>query len=68
MTAGDHVTSKMKYKYVTTLEYAFRKGIEPRDLIAFIKNHGGLNKCVELWSKKYGRRAVTQRPKKKSAK
>jgi hypothetical protein len=65
LTAGDHITSKMKYKYITALEYAFRKNVQPEDLKAFIKDQGGLNKCVELWNKKYGR--SQPKPRKKNA-
>jgi hypothetical protein len=49
------ITSKMKHKYVTALECAFKEGIKSKDLETFIKEQGGLNKCGELWSKKYGR-------------
>ena len=68
MTAGDHVTSKMKHKYATTLEYAYNKDIKPKNLESFIKEQGGINKCVELWSKTYGRSAVKKQPKKKAVK
>ena len=51
MTAGDHVTSNMKYKYVAALEYAFANNVKPKNLKAFIKRQGGLNKCVELWNR-----------------
>ena len=51
MTAGDHVTSNMKYKYVAALEYAFANSVKPKNLKAFIKRQGGLNKCVELWNR-----------------
>jgi hypothetical protein len=68
LTAPGHVTSKMKHKYVTALECAFKEGIKSKDLETFIKEQGSLNKCGELWSKKYGRSAVKKRPKKKSAK
>jgi hypothetical protein len=52
LTAGDHITSNMKYKYVTALEYAFANNVQSKNLKAFIKRQGGLNKCVKLWSKK----------------
>jgi hypothetical protein len=68
LTAPGHVTSKMKHKYVTALEYAFKEGIKSKDLETFIKEQGGLNRCGELWSKKYGPSAVKKRPKKNSAK
>lgn len=68
MTAGDHLTSNNKHKYAASLEYAYAKDIRPNDLIKFIKERGGLNKSVELWSKKYGQRAVTRQSKKKYAK
>jgi hypothetical protein len=64
---NDHVTTTMKHKYATALEYAFKEGIKSKDLKAFIKKQGGLNECVELWSKKYGRAAVKKQPGKKSA-
>ena len=54
MTAGDHVTSNMKYKYVIALDYAFANKVKPKGLKAFIKQQGGFNKCVALWRKKYG--------------
>jgi hypothetical protein len=65
---NDHVTTTMKHKYATVLESAFKEGIKSKDLKAFIKKQGGLNECVELWSKKYGRAAVKRQPKKNSAK
>jgi hypothetical protein len=67
LTAPNHVTRNMKHKYVTALEYAFKEGIKSKDLETFIKEQGGLNKCGELWSKKYGPSAK-KRPKKNSAK
>jgi hypothetical protein len=67
LTAGDHVTNKMKHKYTVTLQYAFTKGVKAEDLIEFIKKQGGLNKCVELWSKNYGRSAAAKKRKKNSA-
>jgi hypothetical protein len=54
MTAGDHVTSNMKYKYVIALDYAFANKVKPKGLKAFIKQQGGFNKCVALWNKKHG--------------
>jgi hypothetical protein len=54
LTASDRVTSNMKYKYVTALEYAFANNVKPENLRAFIEDQGGLNKCVELWNKKCG--------------
>jgi hypothetical protein len=62
-----HVTTGMKHKYTAALQYALEKGIKSDDLEKFIKEQG-LNECVELWSKKYGRSAVKKQPKKKSAK
>ncbi len=53
-TAGDHVTDNMKHKYKVAIDLAFEEGVEPGGVIAFIKKQGGLNKCVELWHKKYG--------------
>jgi hypothetical protein len=44
-----HVTSKMKHKYVATIEYAFRQGVETENFIDFVKEQGGINKCCELW-------------------
>jgi len=64
LTAGDHITSNMKYKYVTALEYAFAKNVESKNLKDFIKQRGGLNKCVELWNKKHGGRPQKKRRKK----
>jgi hypothetical protein len=63
-----HVTTGMKHKYTAALQYALEKGIKSNDLEKFIKEQGGLNECVELWSKKYGRSVVKKQPKKKSAK
>ena len=60
---NDHVTTTMKHKYVTALEYAFKVRIKSEDLQAFIKKQGGLNKCVET-----GHTTLTKQPKKKSAK
>ena len=51
MTAGDHVTSNMKHKYVATLEYAFANQVKSTDLKSFIQKQGGINKCVALWKK-----------------
>jgi hypothetical protein len=45
-----HVTSKMKHKYVTTIGYALRQGVKPGNFIDFVKEHGGINKCCELWT------------------
>jgi hypothetical protein len=59
---NDHVTTTMKHKYATALEYAFKAGIKSKDLKAFIKKQGGLNKCVET-----ARPALTKQAKKKSA-
>jgi hypothetical protein len=44
-----HVTSKMKHKYVSTIEYAFRQGVETENFVDFVKEQGGINKCCELW-------------------
>ncbi len=68
LTANDHVTSKMKHKYFAVLQYAFEKGIKPKNLESFIKEQGGINECVELWSKTYGPAAVKKQGKKKAAK
>jgi hypothetical protein len=65
---GPDITSNMKHKYVTALEYAFRDGIKVKDLVEFIKEQGGLNKFSKLWKKKFGRSAVKKQPKKKAAK
>ena len=65
MTAGDHVTSKMKYKYVIALDYAFANNVKPENLKTFIKHQGGLNKCVKLRKKKHVGRS-RQKPRKKS--
>jgi hypothetical protein len=54
LTAPGHTTVKMKHKYVTALEYAFKEGVEPKDLVEFIKEQGGLNKCGELWKNQGG--------------
>ena len=67
LTANDDVTSKMKHKYFAVLQYAFKKGIKPKNLESFIKEQGGLNKCVDLWSKTYGPAAVKKQSKKKAA-
>ena len=64
LTASDRVTSNMKYKDVTALEYAFANNVKPENLKAFIKQQGGLNKCVELWKKKRGRK-LQKTPRKK---
>jgi hypothetical protein len=61
MTAGDHVTRNMKYKYFTALAYAYKKKIRPNDFIDFLHKCGGLNKCGELWRKEYGRRTAKRR-------
>jgi hypothetical protein len=65
LTAGDHVGSNMKYKYVAALEYAFADNVKPQNLKSFIKQHGGLNKCVELWRKKQRRGKSQKKPRKK---
>jgi hypothetical protein len=65
LTAGDHITSNMKYKYVAALEYAFADDVKPQNLKAFIKLQGGLNRCVELWKKKRGRKPQKKPRKKK---
>jgi len=65
LTAGNRITSNMKYKYVTALEYAFANKVEPDNLKAFIKQQGGLNKCVELWNQKHGGKAQ-RKPRKKN--
>ena len=67
LTGPDHITSKMKHKYVTALELAFREGIRAKDLVEFIKEQGGLNKFSKLWKKKYGPAAVKKQSKKKAA-
>jgi hypothetical protein len=65
---GPDITSKNKHKYVTALEYAFREGIRAKDVVEFIKEHGGLSKFSKLWKMKYGPAAVKKRAKKKAAK
>jgi hypothetical protein len=50
---GDRITSKMRFKYTTALQLAFEEGIKPGKLMAFIREEGGLNKCVERYSKQY---------------
>jgi hypothetical protein len=54
MTAGDHVTSNMKYKYVNALDYAFANHVQPKNLRTFLRKRGGFNNCVEPWKKKHG--------------
>ena len=66
LTAGDHITSNMKYKYVAALEYAFADNVNPQNLKAFIQQRGGLNKCVELWKKKRGSKRQKKPRKRKS--
>jgi hypothetical protein len=61
MTAGDHVTPNMKNKYVTAVEYAHKEGVGPNDFIEFVAKRGGLNKCGDLWRKKYGPRRQMSR-------
>ncbi len=56
LTAPEHVTPKMKYKYVSTLMYALKKDVEPNGLIEFMRKNGGLNGCCKLWGAEYGRR------------
>ncbi len=63
-----HVSTKMKYKYVTVLQYALKEGVKANDFVEFVKKRGGLNKCVDRWSQKYGRAAGQKPAKKKSAK
>jgi hypothetical protein len=64
LTAGNRITSNMKYKYVAALESVFADNVKPQNLKAFIKQQGGLNKWVELWKKK--RRGKPQKkPRKK---
>jgi hypothetical protein len=67
LTGPDHIKSKMRHKYVTALEYAFREQIKAKDLVEFIHEHGGLNEVGKLWKKKYGPAAVKKQPKKKAA-
>jgi hypothetical protein len=55
MTTGDHVTANMKNKYVTAIECAHREHVAPKDFIKFFEAQGGLNKCGDLWRKKYGK-------------
>lgn len=64
LTADDHITSAMKYKYITALEYASANHVKPKDLKSFVKKCGGFNKCVELWNQKYGTKR-RQGPRKK---
>ena len=63
MTAGDHVTGHMKYKYVIALDYAFANHVQPNNLKTFLRKQGGFNNCVELWKKKY--RSPRRKPRKK---
>ena len=63
MTAGDHVTKNMKYKYVIALDYAFANHVQPKNLKTFLRKQGGFNNCVELWKKKY--RSPRKKPRKK---
>ena len=53
-TSGDYVKDGMKHKYKVTLDLASNERVKPTDVIAFIKQQGGINKCVDLWKKKYG--------------
>jgi hypothetical protein len=55
----------MKNKYRVTLDLASEEGVKPVDVIAFIKKHGGLNGCIELFKKKYGGKS-RKKPRKKS--
>jgi hypothetical protein len=64
-TAGDHVSSNMKHKYVAALEFAYTKNVKAKHLKAFIKQQGGLNKCVELRKKRRGGRSLKKPRKKK---
>ncbi len=65
LTAGNHITSNMKYKYATALEYVLANNVEPENLRTFIKEQGGLNKCVDLWKIKHG--SPQKKPRKKKA-
>jgi hypothetical protein len=65
MTAGDHVTSNMKYKYVIALDYAFANHVQPKNLKTFLRTQGGFNNCVELWKKKHFGKPLRKARKKK---
>jgi hypothetical protein len=68
LTAPEHFTAKTKYKYISVLKLAFEEDVHSKDLIKDIKKHGGLNACVDLYIKYYGRSAAKKKSKKKSAK
>jgi hypothetical protein len=61
LTAPD-VTSKMKHKYAAVITYALQNGVEPQNFIGFVKEMGGINKCVEHWSRTGRSGAKKQRP------
>ncbi len=50
LTAPD-VTTKRRYKYIATIEYAFSKAVKPDDFVAFVKEQGGINKCCAQWTR-----------------
>jgi hypothetical protein len=41
--SADTRLSKLKSKYFSLLNYAYKQGVDSRDLTEFIKEHGGLN-------------------------
>ena len=41
--SADTRLSKLKSKYFSLLNYAYKQGVNTRDLTSFIKQHGGLN-------------------------
>ena len=47
LTAGKHVTSKMKGKYADALNWAFVSKVKSKDVVAFLKKKGGLNARIE---------------------
>ena len=52
LTAPSHMKPKMKWKYSQTLMYAYRSHVKSVNLIAFIKDEGGINKCVDKYQPK----------------
>ena len=54
MTAPSHMTSKMKWKYTKTLQYARHQDTQSKDLIKFIKSEGGINACVKKYKPSMG--------------
>ena len=66
LTAGGRVSRNRKNKYVTALNYAYREGVAPKDLIGFVQKNGGLNKCGDLFRKKHRQRTSSSNDRKKS--